>query len=130
MVGVDSLIYWAGNLIWKNARLQKRSIVGSTPTLPSNNRRNMTKNTGRLKDVYFEDIYVQGQDGSSTLSRTIVIYADKDKLEYIKSVDGVLTAGLYSPEIPNYYYAVIDPRYDRKFVVKEIEAAILCNIRN
>jgi hypothetical protein len=79
----------------------------------------MNEKTGRMKDVMYEKFD----------RREYTLWADAGLKELIKSVEGVLEVA-DSRHLTTRYSVYIDPRYDAKFVMKEVEAAILCRGNN
>ncbi len=80
---------------------------------------------GKKLDLLFEDIYHTDDTGVRTLSnRNVTLWADPGLLETVKAVEGVTNC--YQHISATQYDIYLDPRYDRAFILAEIEAAILC----
>ena len=78
---------------------------------------------GRENDIIIEDVYLFNDLGIETLTGMIVVWADEGLKELIFKISGISRV---ENESPFHYYVFLDPRYDREFVKKEIEAKILC----
>jgi hypothetical protein len=88
-------------------------------------RMNFLAGNGRKVDVIIDDVFIlDARTCEMILSDVIMIHADPGFKEIIEKVEGI---ELVAPTLlPSNYNAVIDRRYDREFVKKEVEAAILC----
>jgi hypothetical protein len=82
--------------------------------------------TGKKQDVLIENIWTEDQKtGLKNMQEgMLIVWADPKVLDVIKSVPGVSNA--FCNISPVKYEVFLDPRYDREFVQKEIEAKILC----
>jgi hypothetical protein len=81
--------------------------------------------TGRKVDVLIRDYYVQNPlNGELLITEVIEVFADAGMKAVIEKVPGVMLVG--HPLAPIKYEVVLDPRYNREIVKKEIMAAILC----
>ena len=78
---------------------------------------------GRRLDVLIKDRFdTDIRTGVELLSDYVTVHADAGKKELIQSVDGVVDVmRMHETE----YMVKIDPRYDREYVKRDIEAAIL-----
>lgn len=81
--------------------------------------------SGKIKDVLIQDeIYIDPRTGVECVNKLCFsVWADDDTLETIKAVEGVVNVYRTSKSHFSVYY---DQRYDREYVKKEVEAAILC----
>lgn len=80
---------------------------------------------GRMKDVIIEnEFYTDPRTGVEIMSDCFIVWADAAMLETIKAVEGV--TNVYNQITPTKFSVYYDKRYDREFVKREIEAAILC----
>lgn len=80
---------------------------------------------GKKFDVLTEDInFTNQRTGLEYLADHIFVHADAGCKDVILSVEGV--RDVYNTFGPTQYSVYLDPRYDRDFVKREIEAAILC----
>lgn len=78
---------------------------------------------GRKQDVLFEDFtYTDPRTGVQMTGDSFYMWADAGLKDLIEGVEGVQNA--YAEK--SKYHIYIDPRYDREFLKREIEAAILC----
>jgi hypothetical protein len=85
----------------------------------------MEYENGRKQDVLFEDIFIEDKKtGLLQKDKYIKLWADKNLLQIIEAVDGVVRA--FNHQKDSEYAVLIDPRYDAEIVKKEIEAAIIC----
>jgi hypothetical protein len=82
---------------------------------------------GRKADVLIEDItYLNTSTGrTAVVANGLIVWADQGLVDVIRNVEGVVSASP-TPVFPTQYIVLIDPRYDREIMKKEIEAAILC----
>ena len=76
---------------------------------------------GRLTDVLIEESYITGDTGIRKFHE-LIVWADPDMKDVIKSVEGVGFVHTILEEFK--YYVRLDPRYDRDYVAREIEAQI------
>jgi hypothetical protein len=82
----------------------------------------MNKPDGKLRDVIVEDNeFRDPQTGISKLSG-LRVWADAGNRELIRNIPGVS----FASEANTLYTIELDPRYDREFVKREIEAVLLC----
>lgn len=81
---------------------------------------------GKEKEILFENaLVINNETGNSEICpNAFYIWADKDLLELIKNIVGVLDCSYYGGD--THYFVRIDARYNKEFVQKEIEAEILC----
>lgn len=81
-------------------------------------------NDGKKLDVLIEDIFeTNSRTGIERLSQYVTVYADPGSKETMLRVEGIMTVTQFDQ---TEYMVKIDPRYDRDYVKKEIEAALLC----
>lgn len=78
---------------------------------------------GRIVDVLVEEYWTFPNDPDKTRFAWLYVFADPGYEKIIAAVPGVTRVDRGD----NHYDAYLDPRYDREFIAKEIEAAILCN---
>ena len=83
-------------------------------------------NTGRKTDILIEDeFYTDSRTGVEVMNNLcFTVWADADMKETIKAVEGVMN--VYNQVISTQFHVYYDQRYDREFIKREIEAAILC----
>jgi hypothetical protein len=81
---------------------------------------------GMTQEILFEDAIATNNDtGISNICPTaFYLWAEEKKENLIKNVKGVFFCETY--QTPTHYFIKIDARYDKEFIKKEIEAAILC----
>lgn len=80
--------------------------------------------SGRKTDVLIEDRFnTDPRTGIEKLSDFVSVFADTGMTDVISKVEGIMTV---IARHPTEYWARIDPRYDREFVKREVEAAIVC----
>lgn len=81
---------------------------------------------GRKQDVLIEDQrYTDPKTGMDTInSLCFTVWADENTKDIIKAVEGV--TNVYNQPTPTCFSVYYDQRYDREFIKREIEAAILC----
>ena len=84
------------------------------------------KGTGRLKDIIIEE-FISYNEYSGTMepdhNYDYKIWADKDCFETISKTEGV--SAVWTSNL-GFFLVTIDQRYDKNFVIKEVESAILC----
>jgi len=80
--------------------------------------------SGRLTDVLIEDQFLHDSTGLRQFFG-LHVWADFGMKEIIKAIPGVATC--YSILYGTRYEVQLDPRYDREFLKREIEAAIKIN---
>jgi len=61
------------------------------------------------------DVFIEINDANTN---DILVWADEESIDKIKSIDGVASA--YSHIYPTRYEVTIDPRYDKYEVMREI----------
>ena len=71
-----------------------------------------------MKNGRITDVIVEWQDDL----RYVDVWADEGSKELIENVEGVTNCYNNLSEVN--YHVYLDPRYDKEFVMKEIEAAI------
>ena len=75
-------------------------------------------NNGRMTDVLIEEHTYKDHYGFDTFA-FLKVWMDKSALEYVKLIPGVTTvSGLDG----SFYLVILDPRYDREYLKREIEA--------
>ena len=81
---------------------------------------------GRKQDVLIEDIfYIDPRTGVEMMSdNQFIVWADEKMLTVIQAVEGV--TNVYNQMKKTCFNVYVDKRYDREFVKREIEAAIMC----
>ena len=79
---------------------------------------------GRMTDVIVEESFYTDPRTGVEKFLELTVWADRGYENIIKAVPGVAHA--YTMNGVR-YSVTVDPRYDRDFVGREIEAAILCN---
>ncbi len=80
---------------------------------------------GRKTDVLIEDVfYTDPKTGVEMMFDYFQVWADAGLTELIKSVEGV--TNVYSTITSTCYSVYYDKRYDRDFIKREVEAAIIC----
>jgi 16S rRNA G966 N2-methylase RsmD len=86
----------------------------------------MNKKTGKIMEVLIEDNYfIDEKTGVEHIMKRIVnVWANAGMSNVIKEVPGV--TNVFNNDCPTLYMVFLDPRYDRDFVKKEIEAVIVC----
>ena len=82
---------------------------------------------GKLRDVIINDNkYIDPQTGMEIIDSTCLdVWADANKESVIEKVKGI--AWVFKEPTKTHYRVYCDPRYDREFLKREIEAAILCS---
>lgn len=82
---------------------------------------------GKEKDVLIEDVfYYEKETGLKTIYEDrFTVWADEKMKEVIESVEGIM--GVYNSIAKTQFTVYFDKRYNRDFLKKEIEAAILCS---
>ena len=80
--------------------------------------------TSRLTDVVIEDHHYPDPTTGLPQSGSLTVYADPGMLKVIGKVKGV--TDVFRDDSDVRYSVFLDPRYDRKWVKAEIEAAIRC----
>ena len=89
---------------------------------------NLMDKYGRNQDLIIEDFYLVDEiTGEKNLSSMLVVWADEGVENIVFKIDGVTNVAKQTKTL---YYVFLDPRYDRDFVKKEIEAKILCRKEN
>jgi hypothetical protein len=83
---------------------------------------------GRKCDVLIEDRKaVDPRTGIEVVVNDhFVVWADENKVKVIKSVEGVLWV-CQDTVLKTRFYVYYDQRYDREYLKREIEAAVLCS---
>ena len=81
---------------------------------------------GKKKDIIIEDVVnTDPRTGIETISQTSInVWADERMKEVIQKVEGV--TNVYNIPTPTLFHVYIDARYDKEYVKRDIEAAILC----
>jgi len=81
---------------------------------------------GKLTDILVLDCYREDQKTGLKIlqEKELTVWADEQHKEIIKKTHGV--TNVYNHTTPCEFDVFLDPRYDREFVKKEIEANILC----
>jgi len=81
---------------------------------------------GRMTDVIIKDeFYTDDRTGVEVMnSLCFTVWADENMLDTIKAVEGV--TNVYNQITKSEFSVYYDQRYDREFLKREIEAAILC----
>lgn len=81
---------------------------------------------GRNQDILIVDEkYTDPRTGVEVVNeRCFTVWADADAKAAIESVEGV--TNVYVGIAGTQFYVYTDPRYDREFIKREIEASILC----
>ena len=82
--------------------------------------------SGKKQDVIIEDVTnTDPRTGIESVSQTQVnVWADERMKDVIKKVEGV--TNVYNIPTPTLFNVYIDARYDKEYVKRDIEAAILC----
>ena len=82
--------------------------------------------SGKKQDVIIEDVTnTDPRTGVESVSQTQVnVWADERMKEVIQKVEGV--TNVYNIPTPTLFHVYIDARYDKEYVKRDIEAAILC----
>lgn len=77
---------------------------------------------GKLTDVIIEDEYDTDQrTGVRSLALRLIVWADPGMEESIKRIEGIHRVFNF-PDSPTQYHIYLDPRYDREYLKREIEA--------
>jgi len=86
----------------------------------------MIDKTGKMKDFIIEDKFiVDDNTGLKCLDENnIIVWADKGLIEILSKIKGI--TDVFNTGSDTKYSIYLDPRYDRNFIKKEIEAHILC----
>lgn len=81
---------------------------------------------GRKQDVLIEDdFYTDPRTGVEIMHSTcFTVWADEKMKDIIKGVEGV--TNVYNHITSTQFSVYFDKRYDREYLKREIEAAILC----
>ena len=80
---------------------------------------------GRKVDVLIEDVfYTDPKTGVEMMFDYFQVWADAGLKDLIKSVEGV--TNVFAPMTETCYSVYCDKRYDREFIKREVEAAIIC----
>ena len=82
--------------------------------------------TGRKQDVLIiDDKYTDPRTGVEVINNLcFTVWADERMKSVIKGVEGVVN--VYNQISPTCFSVYYDQRYERDFLKREIEAAILC----
>ena len=81
---------------------------------------------GKKTDVLIiDEKYTDPRTGVEVLNHLcFTVWADENMKETIKAVEGVVN--VYNIPTPTCFSVYYDQRYEREFIKREIEAAILC----
>lgn len=87
---------------------------------------NTNGRNGRKQDVLIEDeFYTDPRTGVEMMMQTcFTVWADESMKSVIAGVEGVTMVS--NPLSKTMFHVWFDKRYDREFLKREIEAAILC----
>lgn len=82
--------------------------------------------SGKKQDVIIEDVTnTDPRTGVESISQTqVTVWADERMKEVIQKVEGV--TNVYNIPTPTLFHVYIDARYNKEYVKRDIEAAILC----
>jgi hypothetical protein len=84
------------------------------------------KKNGRITDVIVSDNYRTDPEVEIEVANEYIltVWADENMSKVIFGVEGV--TGVYHPLHSSEYTVYVDPRYDREYIKREIEAVIKC----